>query len=271
MMTNPEKPHRTLLDCLSEGELSPAEAVDLAIVLAQELCRLHAAGGTHGALSPAVIVLTEFGLELLPPLSRGEVTPYTAPEVVTGAAGDALSDIFSFGAVVYEMLSGRRAFDGDSPEALARALAESEPPPCGGAALNRLVQTCLAKDRRARFQRMDKILMELKLVATATHSGHVPAMSRWEIADAQLRSEILLRLEAHEKKLAELEPPPRSAMRDVHDSLGLQAAAIDSLRADLKRQEDLVAWVVDLLEALQSTALDQARDLGAAGVIPPQH
>ena len=75
--------------------------------------------------------------------------------------------------------------------------------------------------------------------------------------DAQWRSEILLRLEAQEKKLAELQPISKGAMRDVQDSLGLQAAAIDSLRADLKRLEDLVAWVVDLLEVLQSNALDQ--------------
>jgi serine/threonine protein kinase len=204
----------------------------------------------------------------LPPLSHGEVTPYTAPEVVAGAASDVLSDIFSFGAVVYEMLAGRRAFDDDSPEALAQAIAESQPPACGSAALNRLVHTCLAKDRGSRFQRMDKILVELKLVATATRSGQMPAMSRWEMADAQLRSEVLLCLEAHEKKLAELGPAPRSAMRDVQHSLGLQAAAIDSMRADLKRLEDLVAWVVDLLEALQSNALDQSQRTAASDVKP---
>jgi serine/threonine protein kinase len=211
-----------------------------------------------------VIVLTEFGLELRPPLLRGEVTPYAAPEVLAGTPGDVLSDIFSFGAVVYEMLSGRRAFDGDSPEALAEAIAKSQPPSCGGAALDRLVHTCLAKDRAARFQRMEKILMEFKLVATAMRGGPLPAMSRWEVADGQLRTEVFQRLDVYEKNLAELEqrtrlqPGTDSAMRDVQHSLGLQAAAIDSMKADLKRQEDLVAWVVDLLEAFQSNALDQS-------------
>jgi eukaryotic-like serine/threonine-protein kinase len=257
-MTTPDMPRRTLLDCLAEGKLSLSEALGHAVVLAQELCRIHAAGRAHGALSPAAIVVADSGLELLPALSAGEVTPYTAPELLAGAPGDALSDIFSFGAVVYEMVAGRRAFEGDTPEALAEAIAASQPPSCGGAALDRLIQTCLAKDPGTRFQRMDKVLMELQLSATAARSGRLPAMNRWEAADAQLRTELYLRLEVHEKKLAELEQrtrtehAPETAMRDVQHSLGLQAVAIDSMRADLKRQEDLVTWVVELLEELQS-------------------
>ena len=87
-------------------------------------------------------------------------------------------------------------------------------------------------------------------------------------SDEQGRREILLRLEAQEKKLAELQPVSRSAMRDLQDSLGLQAAAIDSIRTDLKRLEDLVAWVVDLLEAVQSNALDHPPGINAADEKP---
>jgi hypothetical protein len=65
-------------------------------------------------------------------------------------------------------------------------------------------------------------------------------------------------LELHEKRLAELEQRTQQ-----------QAAAIDSMRAELKRQEDVLAWVVDLLEALQSNALDQPRGSEGAGAIPP--
>jgi uncharacterized coiled-coil protein SlyX len=65
-------------------------------------------------------------------------------------------------------------------------------------------------------------------------------------------------LEVHEKRLAELEHCTR-----------LQAAALDSMRAELKRQEDLVAWVVDLLDALQSNALDQPRGSEVAGTATP--
>src|ERR1017187_6064899 len=147
-MTNLEAPRRrTLSDYLHEGKLPQAEALGYAVALAQELGRIHAAGKIHGALLPAAIVLTEGGLELLPADTRGGVTPYTAPEVLAGAPSDVLSDVFSFGAVVYELLSGRRAFDGDSPEALAKAIAESQPTSCGPAAIDGLIQTCLAKDR----------------------------------------------------------------------------------------------------------------------------
>ena len=65
-------------------------------------------------------------------------------------------------------------------------------------------------------------------------------------------------IEVHEKRLAELEHCTR-----------LQATALDSMRAELKRQEDLVAWVVDLLEAFQSNALDRPRGSEAAGATPP--
>ena len=81
---------------------------------------------------------------------------------------------------------------------------------------------------------------------TATHS---PVELRMMTNPEKPQSEVL---EVHEKRLAELEQRTRS-----------QATALDSMRADLKRQEDLVAWVVDLLEALQSNALDQHQPAAA--------
>ena len=242
-MTNLEAPRRrTLSDCLHEGKLPQAEALGYAVALAQELGRIHAAGKIHGALLPAAIALTEGGLELLPADTRGEVTPYTAPEVLAGAPSDVLGDVFSFGAVVYELLSGRRAFDGDSPEALAKAIAESQPTSCGPAAIDGLIQTCLAKDRGARFQRMEKILLELKLAAIAGRLGQLPAVARWETVAVRLENDL----------------------RDAQRSLALQAAAIDSFRAEMKRNESLLGWVVDILEVLQTNALDPTRGVAAA-------
>jgi len=241
-MTNLETTHRSLSDCLREGKLPQAEALEYAVALGQELCRIHAAGRIHGALSPEAIVLKDGGLELLPADAGGEITPYTAPEVLAGVPSDVLSDVFSFGAVVYEMLSGRRAFEGDSPEALAKAIAESQPPSCGVAAIDGLIQTCIAKDRGARFQRVEKILMELKLAAIAGRLGQLPATARWEVVAARLESELC----------------------NVQRSLALQAAAVDSLRAEMKRNEGLLGWVVDILEVLQTSALDQSPGAGAA-------
>ena len=245
-MTMLETTHRTLLDCLHEGKLPQEEALGYAVALAQELGRIHAAGRIHGALSPAVIALTESGLELLPGDTHGGVTPYTAPEVLAGAPCDVLSDVFAFGAVVYEMLSGRPAFAGDSPESLAHAIAGSQPPSCGVAAIDGLIQTCIAKDRGARFQRVEKILMELKLAAIAGRLGQLPPVARWEIAAARLESEL----------------------RDAQHSLAAQAAALDSFRAEMKRNEGLLVWVVDILEVLQTSALDQPRGAVTAGGAP---
>jgi hypothetical protein len=241
-MTNSETSHRNLSDCLLEGKLPQAEALGYAVALAQELCRIHAAGRIHGALSPEAIVLKEGGLELLAADTGGEVTPYTAPEVLAGAPSDVPSDVFSFGAVVYEMLSGRRAFEGDSPEALAEAIAGSQPTSCGVAAIDGLIQTCLAKDRGARFQRVEKILMELKLAAIAGRLGQLPATARWEVAAARLESELC----------------------NVQRALAQQAAATESLRAEMKRSESLLGWVVDILEVLQTNALDQSPGAAAA-------
>jgi serine/threonine protein kinase len=162
--------------------------------------------------------------------------------VLAGAPSDVLSDVFSFGAVVYEMLSGRHAFDGDSPEALAKAIAESQPTSCGPAAIDGLIQTCLAKDRGARFQRMEKILLELKLAAIAGRLGQLPAVARWETVAVRLENDL----------------------RDAQRSLALQAAAIDSFRAEMKRNESLLGWVVDILEVLQTNALDPTQGVAAA-------
>lgn len=241
-MTNLETTHRTLSDSLREGKLPQAEALGYAVALAQELSRIHAAGRIHGALSPEAIVLKDGGLELLPADAGGEVTPYTAPEVLAGVPSDVPSDVFSFGAVVYEMLSGHRAFEGDSPEALAKAIAESQPPSCGVAAIDGLILTCLAKDRAARFQRVEKILMELKLAAIAGRLGQLPATARWELVAARLEGDLC----------------------NVQRMLAQQAAAVDSLRAEMKRSEGLLGWVVDILEVLQTNALDQSPGAAAA-------
>src|ERR1051326_8191305 len=89
---------KTIEECFEEGKLPVPESLRMAMSLAESLRRLHDTGRLHGAITPARLHLTAAGLELM-------------PEVAQGSAPDARSDIFSFGAILFEMLTGRRAFD----------------------------------------------------------------------------------------------------------------------------------------------------------------
>ena len=105
-------------------------------------------------------------------LTRAGTVPgtvrYMAPEQICGEEVDARSDLFSFGAVFYEMLTGKRAFDGDSATAVRLAILEREPPPVSSLqtlvppAVDEIVRRCLAKDPDERWQTADDVLAELK-------------------------------------------------------------------------------------------------------------
>jgi len=106
---------QTLAQRLAQGRIPAPEAQRYAMLLAEALRKIHEAGEVHGGVSPASIMLTGSSLELGPaPRTKGEITPYTAPELLEGQPPDSRSDVFAFGAVVYEMFSGRQAFEGDS-------------------------------------------------------------------------------------------------------------------------------------------------------------
>jgi serine/threonine-protein kinase len=96
---------------------------------------------------------------------------YMAPEQIAGREVDARSDLFSFGALLYEMLTGRRAFEGDSAESIRAAILEHEPPPVSSlqpqvpTALDELVRRCLEKTPESRWQTAGDLLRELKRVS----------------------------------------------------------------------------------------------------------
>ena len=114
---------QTLAQRMAKGRIPVPEALRYSMLLAEALRKIHESGQAHGAVSPSCIALNRAGLDLLPALgSMGFVTPYTAPEVVQGKPADSRSDIFSFGAILYEMLTGRAPFQADSPAALAAAI-----------------------------------------------------------------------------------------------------------------------------------------------------
>ena len=101
--------------------------------------------------------------------------PYMAPELLEGKSADARCDIFAFGAVLYEMITGRRAFQGGSQPLIIASILEHEPPPITAmlqasagssvAALDHLVRTCLAKDPDERRQTAHDVLLELRWIA----------------------------------------------------------------------------------------------------------
>jgi Tol biopolymer transport system component len=134
----------------------------------------HRKGIVHRDLKPANILVTKQGVKLLDfglakrssPLQKTDVTraltqqgqvlgtlQYMSPEQLQGKEADACSDLFAFGCVLYEMLTGKQAFEGKSAASVIAAILEREPAPLNlPPALTRVIQTCLAKDPDLRFQ-----------------------------------------------------------------------------------------------------------------------
>ncbi len=112
------------------------------------LRKLHDEGRAHGAVTPDAIALTPAGLDLLPAVPGPRIiTPYTAPEVAADhRPADSRSDMFAFGVVLFEMLTERRAFEGENEAALVISLASAPMPPSGSPAVDRLIAGCVAKD-----------------------------------------------------------------------------------------------------------------------------
>lgn len=185
----------TLAQRLTKGPLPFDQAMRYAIEIAGALDRAHRQGIVHRDLKPANIMLTKVGAKLLdfglakyvavtPTLSENTQTlaltsagtilgtfQYMAPEQIEGKEADARSDIFAFGAVLYEMITGRKAFNGTSQPSLIAAILTAEPPPISSLqsltpkALDRIVRTCLAKDPDDRWQSAADLARELKWIA----------------------------------------------------------------------------------------------------------
>jgi len=166
--------------------LPETEAVRLAIQIAAALEIAHKKGIIHRDLKPSNIMVTDegnvklldFGLAKLYEQSTGESTAefpatqvgtvlgtvaYMSPEQAQGQPADARSDIFSFGLVLYEMLSGRRAFPGESPHVIVAALLRDEPAPLQTSpSLEKVVWRCLAKQPAARYQAISEVKTALE-------------------------------------------------------------------------------------------------------------
>ena len=220
----------TLAGRLVRGPLSVDQALAIAIAVAEALAAAHAAGVVHRDVKPANIMLTRSGAKLLdfglarlrPSLVAGHaVRPaddpathtsglfgtlaYMAPEVLRGAGGDARTDLFAFGAVLYEMLAGSPAFAAGSEADLIATIREREPAPVSSrqpltpAPLERLIATCLAKDPDERWQTAQDLLRALRWVRDDLSRPAVPAptggmMSRKAVAWGAAGAALLLLL-----------------------------------------------------------------------------
>ena len=176
-----------LVEHLRQGPLSVSEAVQVALGILAALSALHAKGVVHRDLKPSNVFLTQHGVKLLdfglarPELERSLLasdakltgtgfvigTPrYMAPEQATGETVDARSDLFAAGAIMFEMLAGRPAFDGRNVIEILHATVSEQPPALSGsaavAAVDRVIRHALAKRPADRPTSADAMAEELR-------------------------------------------------------------------------------------------------------------
>jgi Tol biopolymer transport system component/predicted Ser/Thr protein kinase len=190
----------TLAQRLQKGALPIQQVLQFAIEIADALDKAHRKGFTHRDLKPGNIMLTKSGTKLLdfglaklkqeasaddetlsdlptatdPITAQGTILgtlQYMAPEQVEAKEVDARTDIFAFGAVVYEMATGRKAFEGKTAASVMAKILEVDPPamaslqPMTPPALDRVVKTCMAKEPDERWQTAGDLCRELKWIA----------------------------------------------------------------------------------------------------------
>ena len=197
----------SLADRLVKGPLPADQVLRIGTEIADALDKAHRHGIIHRDLKPGNVMLTRSGAKLLdfglaqmaagraegvenaatahrPLTEEGTLVgtfQYMSPEQLEGRPADARSDIFAFGALLYEMATGRRAFEGKSRASLIAAILDSEPPPISEVrpmappALDRVIRACLAKDPDDRWQTAHDVMLQLRWISEGGSKAGVAA------------------------------------------------------------------------------------------------
>ena len=306
----------SLADRLQKGPLPIEQLMRYAIEIADALDAAHRQGVIHRDLKPANVFITRTGAKLLdfglakpnrsvlaaataaealtamatqaakPLTNKGTVVgtfQYMAPEQLEGRDSDARSDIFALGVVLYEMSTGKRAFDGKTQASIIAAILASEPPPVSSIqpltppALELLIKTCLAKDPEERYQSAHDVRLQLKQIASGSGSltsiGIVPRKRRepwaWSLAIAATAVALFLAayvaLRSAPERLvvrANITAPENTEFEFVGDTAGPAELSPDgrSLAFVAKRSGKQTLWVrsLDSLTPLELIGTENA-------------
>ena len=302
---------QTLAERLLRGPVPLEQALGLGAQIATALAVAHGRGIVHRDLKPGNVMLTkggpkllDFGLAKLHAASHGAVEPafretaaapmtaqgaligtlqYMAPEQLEGREADSRSDIFALGCVLYEMVTGRNAFGGETQASVIGAILHEQPPPIFSLqpltppALDRVIGACLAKDPDDRWQSAADVARELRWLAEGSAGGPASAVSiparhgrrealAWSVAAAAVVAGALAVLLTHGPRM------PAEAVRfAIQPPSGEEFVGFAALSPDARRLLFLLQdeggknsiWVrsLDSLEIWRLPGTDNARGM----------
>ena len=277
----------TLRERITRGPVPPDEAIEIATQAVSALCVAHRAGIVHRDIKPENVMIRpdgyvkvlDFGIAksgqreagdgLTSPVwpantrtRRGAILGtirYMSPEQARGENVDARSDIWSLGAVLYEMLTDRAPFEGETPSAVRTALLEQEPPSLAESdlppPLQKLLDKCLQKDPAKRFQASEELLAALRAIGKKSASRRSPVRRTLTVAALVLAGvTAALFMRGLSQKDTRTAPPNESSRKSI--------AVLPF--ADLSSEHDQQYFSEGMSEEILNT-LAHVKDLKVAG------